>query len=57
MKTKGLTAGALAVLLAGLESPTHAATAARLSTFGVRNPDAVCLDPRKHFSVNQLRTA
>ena len=57
MKTKGLTAAALAALLAGLESPTHAATAARLSTFGVRNPDTVCLDPRNYFSVNQLRTA
>jgi hypothetical protein len=32
MKTKGLTAGALAVLLAGPASPAAATTAARLST-------------------------
>ena len=32
MKTKGLTAGALAVLLAGPAPPAHATTAARLST-------------------------
>jgi len=32
MKTKGLTAGALAVLLAGLASPAAGTTAARLST-------------------------
>jgi len=37
-------------------SPSADSTAYR-STFGVRNTDTVCLDPRKHFSVNQLRTA